>query len=192
MSLVFGICSWISEESQLPELKRCLESVKDYRVIIIDGKWKDIDSPIHASIAQAYATYRQYSNVQVMVSLGRHEWENRNLYLQKCQPGDTLIVLDTDEYVTFEHTPAVKGLADDSFHVNGYDKGKGGKVRLNRGYMDPINSYHADRHNRMFCNSEKLTFNALCEGITIHHDKTYRTPKREKMMLTRNQLKEFR
>lgn len=191
MSIVFGICSWISEVSQLPELKRCLESVKGYRVIIIDGKWYDIDSPLQVSIPEAFEAYKKYDNVEVVTSIGNHEWENRNMYLTRCKMIDVLIVLDTDEYIIQEYTPTLPEITK-SFHVIGYDKGKGGEVRLNRGYTDPINSYHNDRHNKVFCKGKQLNFDSLCTGITIHHDKSYRSKSREKAMYTRNHLEEYR
>lgn len=191
MSIVFGICSWISEKSQIPELERCLESVKGYKVIIVDGKWYDIDSDKLTSISEAFDIYKKYPNVEAVVSINHNEWENRNIYLAKCNNMDNLIVLDTDEYIIQEHTPTLNETVD-SFHVIGHDKGKGGEVRLNRGYIFPNESRHQDRHNAIFRNGKKLEFNALCKGITIHHDKSFRSPKREKLMYVRNHLRDHR
>ena len=61
--IVFGISCYISEESQIPELKRCLESVKNYKVILVDGKWYDFRGESDLSLPSARKLINSYTSI---------------------------------------------------------------------------------------------------------------------------------
>ena len=187
------MCCWISEVQQLPELKRCLDSVERFRVILINGKWYDVKGKHPISIREARELIDSYPNVLRINYPGHHEWEARNKYLEQCSDHDTLIVLDTDEYlqITGYFEKYITSLP--SFKVKGYDARRGGIVRENRGIRYPGQTRHRDRHNELWWNGEKLTFEGdPPEHLLIHHDKSYRSPHITQIMKERNRLRPYR
>ena len=192
MNIVFGVCCWISEESQLGELRRCLDSVKEYRVILVNGKWYDIEGDYPDSLPEAHEIISRYPNVEVITAINRHEWENRNLYLERCNEDDVLIVLDTDEYV--EGVISEQEISDDdSFMVMGVSKRHGGDVVLKRGIRYPSETRHKDRHNEYWRNDTKLRFFGRIPNIfKIIEDKSYRSDDIGITMKKRAQLRPFR
>lgn len=194
--LVIGVVCWIHEKSQLPELRQCLDSLKQFRVILVDGKWYDIDHDQLTSIPEAYEMFKKYPNVEVITAVNRHEWQNRNLYLERCTPKDILIWVDTDEWL--EVTGDVKELQyrlNPAFEV--HFRGKmytDGDVRQIRGLMYPSETRHTDRHNQAWYQGKEILCNAARpkDCIILHHDKSYRSEEREKAMRIRNRLKPFR
>jgi len=190
------------EISQLPELKRCLDSVKQFRVILVDGKWYDMEGEQHTSIPEAYKLFKKYPNVEVIVSVNRHEWENRNLYLERCKDDDVLIWVDTDEWV---ETPIPilgeymnnKLESDKSpmYAVSFKGKAHGaGTYRQNRLVAFPTKTRHRDRHNELWYKDNQIIKGKLpiVDLILVHHDKSFRSEERETAMRIRNKLKPFR
>lgn len=190
--MVFGICCWISEASQIPELRRCLESVKDYRAILVDGKWYDIEGDRETSLPLAIEIIDSYPNVERITAINRHEWENRNLYLERCSKDDVLIVLDTDEFIIKTNDDITIPLKD-SFMVRGISKRHGGEVVLKRGITYPSETRHMDRHNEYWRKGCKLMFDSLLlEELTIVEDRSFRSENNKQIMKTRGSQRPYR
>ena len=201
--LVIGVVCWITEESQIPELRRCLDSLKEFRVILVDGKWYDMEGEQHTSIPKAYDMFAQYPNVEVIVSINKHEWENRNLYLERCKEDDFLIWIDTDEWLEVNISPLkhiddlfdYKNTGEQMVSVLFQGKAHGaGIYETKRGVLYPSKTRHRDRHNELWCDGKEITQGRLNNifGLIIHHDKSFRSEGRENAMRIRNRLKPFR
>ena len=198
--LVFGVACWIYEKSQLPEVKRCLDSIKDYRVILVDGKWYDMEgSDSLLSIPELDDLLADYPNVERVNAPNMHEWETRNIYLERCKPDDILLWLDTDEW--FEVTDKANfmdnltKITTPMFLVDYVDKRMGPNAVRVQGIRYPSETRHRDRHNELWYKDKPAWNTAVrpaVQGIRHHSDKTYRSEEREKVMLTRNKLKPFR
>ena len=66
--LSIGIPVWINDVKQLPELERCLDSVMDFPVFIVNGKWYDIEGDYPRSIPEAIELMESYTNVEIIDS----------------------------------------------------------------------------------------------------------------------------
>ena len=195
MSIVFGICCWIPEKSQLPELKRCLESVKNYPVFLINGKWYDIEGDYPTSIPEAVSLIDSYPNVTRINYANHHEWESRNMYLEQCTANDCLIILDTDEYIEITGFFECNILDTPMFRLHVEDPRIGGTDYQKRGVRWPHLTRHRDRHNQLWYKDKEIWSNvgeSTPEGIIIYHDKTYRSEKIKEAMKKRNYLRPFR
>lgn len=190
--IVFGICCWIPEASQLPELKRCLDSVKDFKVIVVNGKWYDIEGEHPYSIPEARSLMESYPNVTRIDYANHHEWEARNKYLEECNNDDVLIWLDTDEWFEYDHFWEARG--DTSIGLIDFYNRIGGLAWQRRIIINAGLCRHRDRHNQLWYGNRELFATPLpsIKGIRIYHDKQHRSEKREKAMYTRNRLKPYR
>jgi len=197
-----GIVSWISEESQVPELERCLDSLTSfYPVIIINGKWDDVKGDNPRSVLEAIDLMESYSNVMWFDSPNQPEFINRNEYLIQATKMDCnyLIWVDTDEWVElpcgyeflcnsikkrFEKQPDCY-----TFLVHYFDKRMGGCCYKRRGIRYPTFTRHRNKHNELwFVDKEVLRYPAKApNGLIIHQDKIFRTHKREEKMKIRNE-----
>ena len=199
-NIVFGVCCYISEKEQIPELERLLESLRGFKVFLIDGKWKDFDDKTdnYISIPEAYEAIGKYSNVITMASYNGLEWQNRNLYLKCCKRSDILIWIDTDEWLEIQDKDQMlkecKKIKKPMFLVNFYDKRFGGECLQRRGYRYPKGTHHKDRHNQAYYKKEEIfAYPAKApKGFVIHQDKSFRSVERELDMKVRNQKEPFR
>ena len=200
MNIAIGLVCWIDKKRQLPELKRCLDSLTDfYPVIVVNGKWNDIKGDSPRSIPEAIELIGSYSNVIYIESPNQPEFINRNKYLiQATKMGcDCLIWVDSDEYVELSnYDNLVKEIKDVftkepdeyTFLVNFYDKRMGGACWQKRGVRYPAFSRHRNRHNELwFVNKQILKHTAKPPpSLVIHQDKYYRSLEREYIMSKRN------
>jgi hypothetical protein len=197
MNLAIGICSWIHEKSQLPELERCLNSISDfYPVYVVDGKWSDLQMQGGRSIQEAIELITSYSNTTLIERPNRLEPQNRNEYLRKSYGNEALMVLDTDEYVEYDSTflDNLETFRNDNPQNLGcsvmfHSKPTGGYSVAPRVIFNPSMCRYRDQHNFIyFMNRQVLdrTSREYCAGLTIFEDKAYRTKFREEKLRERN------
>jgi len=191
--IVIGICCWISEVRQLTELKRCLDSVNDFKVIVINGKWYDIKGPHPYSIPEARSLLLSYPNVTTINYANHHEWEARNKYLEMCKDTDVLIWLDTDEWFEMDFHWEVRGNIPSVALIEFFNR-IGGTAYQRRVIINAGQCRHTDRHNQIWAGGKELFANPspAIKGVRIYHDKQYRSIPREKAMQIRNKLKPYR
>jgi hypothetical protein len=194
--LGIGIVSFIETRDELPELKRCLDSIESFfPVILIDGKWKDYPSEITTSIIEVDEIIDNYSNIIHIKSPNLTEAQNRNKYLKFDM--DYMIILDTDEYLEFPlgFEFFLRGL-DDMFRnkselcafAHAESEQNGGYVRMPRIIKHPNILHYGIKHNELLIGKKnvlKYPLNAP-RGLIIHHDKTLRTENRKEKMINRN------
>ena len=196
-----GVVVWIEEKEQLPELERCLDSLTNfYPVIVINGKWGDIEGANPRSISKAYELIDSYSNVIHLESPNNAEYVNRNKYIIQARKMDCdcLIWVDSDEWVELPlgYDFLCRGIRDvfrkqpdrHTFLVHFYDERFGGCCYKKRGIRHPASSLHRNKHNELwYHNNEILRYPAKApRGLIIHQDKKFRTQKREENMKDRN------
>lgn len=200
LNIAIGLVCWIDKITQLPELQRCLDSLTDfYPVIIVNGKWNDINGDNPRSIPEAIELIGSYSNVIYIESPNQPEFINRNKYLiQATKMGcDYLIWIDSDEYVeSVNYNNLVKEIDNIftnepdkyTFLINFYDKRMGGACWQKRGVRHPAFSRHRNRHNELwFVDKQILKYPAKAPpSLVIHQDKYYRSLEREFIMNKRN------
>ena len=202
MRIAIGIVTWIPRIEQLPELERCLDSLTDfYPVIVVNGKWNDVEGKHPRSIPEAYELINSYSNVIHIESPDKPGFVNRNKYLIQAtkMECDCLIWVDSDEWIELPcgYDFLVNGIKDVykregnkyTFLVHFYDKRFGGCCFQKRGVKHPSFSRHKNRHNELwFLNNQILQYPAKApRGLIIHQDKSYRSLERENSMKKRNE-----
>jgi len=196
-----GVLVWVPYEKQLPELERCLDSLTDfYPVIVVNGKWDDIEGKYARSIPEAYDLIGSYSNTIHIESPNEPEFVNRNKYLIQATKMDCdfLFWVDSDEWVELPcgYDFLVNGIKDvykrepDKYTnlVHFFDPRSGGVCFQKRGVRYPSFSRHKNKHNELwFTGNQVLQYPAKApRGLIIHHDKSYRSLEREKTMQKRN------
>jgi glycosyltransferase involved in cell wall biosynthesis len=185
------------------ELKRCLDSLKDFEhVIVIDGKWFDFD-PNNSVINSTDGTIelaKSYPNTKVITTAG-YEYQNRQMYIDEAAKLGCkyLFWVDSDEYVkmdkgydyfveqlekTFENNP-------DKFAslINFHDVRMGGNCWQIRLISHLSEMKHRDRHNQIWYRNMEVIGNHVKDapdGIRIYQEKNFRTPEREELMRCRN------
>jgi hypothetical protein len=168
---------------------------------LVDGKWYDIKDDQFTSIPEAYDIFKEYPNVEVITAVNRHEWQNRNLYLERCAKDDFLIWIDTDEWLEVTNSSYESDLF--AAHMSNIPmmsipfEGKAhgaGTYQQNRIVIFPAKTMHRDRHNELWYNGTQIIQGKLprIHGLLVHHDKSYRSEEREKAMFIRNRLRPFR
>jgi hypothetical protein len=194
-----GVVCWISEKSQLPELKRCLDSLVDFPVIIVSGKWNDIEGDNHFNIPEANKLIDSYPNVLHKGCYDQSEAYNRNQYLIDNQ-SDFLFWVDTDEWIEMPLGKEffLRGLIDlfkkddYSSQVHWYSHQPTGKI--NMGKQKRIIQYpgklrHRDKHNQLYFGDKEVLRDGIKHhaprGLIIHQDKTFRSKQRELDMFNR-------
>ena len=197
MNIAVGVVCWIEDNKQLPELKRCLDSLTDfYPVIVINGKWDDFAGTNIYSTNEANDLIDSYSNVIHLQSANKPEFVNRNKYLiQAMTMGvDFLFWVDTDEWIDmplgkefFERGLQYIWKDEKSCYFHYYDERLGGVSMQKRGVRYPSFSRHKLRHNELFFNDQNILTNPARapRGIVINSSKEYRSESREKRMKQR-------
>jgi hypothetical protein len=190
-----GLLVWIEDDSQLPELERCLDSLKDFNVIVINGKWIDIAGNKPISTDRTIDLINSYNNVTHIYSVNNTEAHNRNLALSVANKmnREVLFWVDTDEYVELPcgYEFFLRGLEfGDKYTCYSHyeDKGRGGSCRMIRGIRDVKNVTLTNRHNEWIrdgTNIYKDSYQAP-RGLIIYSDRKYRSEERQAKMLNRN------
>lgn len=85
----------------MPLLKLCVESVYNQvdRIIAIDGKYKDFPNYNWYSTDGSIEYLLSLEKVELVFAADLYEANKRNVYMDMLDPGDTVLVLDGDEYV---------------------------------------------------------------------------------------------
>jgi hypothetical protein len=198
MNIGIGVVCWIETDEQLPELKRCLESLESfYPVFLVNGKWSDMSGDNPRSTDKANDLIDSYSNIIHIQSPNQPEFINRNkcLELAMIWNCDYLIWVDTDEWLEMPLGKdfMLRGIEDHKFefvsYVHYYSDIFGGSCKQRRLLKYPSFLRHRLRHNELFFGDYEVYKNCKKtgpRGFIIHQDKNYRSVKREQNMLIRN------
>lgn len=199
IKLGIGVVCYIEDKSELPELKRCLDSLESfYPVIIIDGRWNDFKGKYSSSIQEAVDIINSYSNTIHIISANNSEAFNRNLYLINAARFnlDYIMTVDTDEYVVMYHGKDffLRGVSDVfhnkkelSCYIHCYGKQHGGVFRTIKILKDPNSLEYHEAHNRVYHGNTNIISSPLMapRGLILYHDKEFRGEKREGKMINR-------
>lgn len=200
MNISIGVLVWIEDNSQLPELKRCLDSLVDFDVIVVNGKWNDMGGLYPESTTEANVLIDSYDNIKHIKSPNKPEYENRNTYLRWCMRSkpDFLFWVDTDEWIQmpFGRDFFERGVRDifrgdnKSCLMHYYSDRHGGVSMQIRGIRYPFLVRHIDRHNEIFFGKVNILADPAPapRGLVIMSDKIYRTIDREDRMIKRNKM----
>lgn len=175
----FGIVCWIGEDSEVPALKRCLDSVKDYPVILVNGKWNDMEGDNPISTQKARELIKSYDNIKYIESPNQSEAYNRNILYRECET-EYLIWLDTDEWVRIEDYFKID--IKDRALIHYYDPGRGGYCLMPRVFRNPKRLSNSKYHNSVITQDMEDP----PTGITIYSDRKYKSMKRRNAMFKRN------
>jgi len=196
-----GLTCWIEDKFQLPELKRCLDSLVDfYPVIVVNGKWNDMKGENSRSIPEAQDLIDSYPNTIHFLEPNMPEYQNRNKCLIQAgkMGSDYLIWVDSDEWIEMPLGIEffLRGLKDIFSNAKDmcsychfFDIGRGGNCRMPRIIRYPMFIRMRKKHNEWYFidkNIRKRPLNAP-RGLIIHSDKSYRTDDRHMRMFNRNQ-----
>ena len=197
-----GVLVWIESKHQLPELKRCLDSLTDfYPVIIVNGKWKDIIGDNPRSIPEAIELIDSYSNIILIDSPNQLEPVNRNKFIVQGMKMDCdmMFWIDSDEWIELPcgYDFFVKGMENVfkkqpdclSFHLHFFDPRFGGESLQKRGIRYPAFMRHRDRHNQLWFLDKEVLGHYTAKpprGLIVYQDKSFRTKEHELEMRRRN------
>ena len=197
--VVIGVVCWIPDNIMLPELKRCLDSLVEFDVILVNGKWDDIKGDNPRSTLEAQIVIDSYANVTHILSPNKSEAHNRNIYLENTN-ADFLFWVDTDEYIEMPLGKEffIRGIADlfkkddYSSQVHSYVHQENGKINMGkqkRLIQYPNKMRHRDKHNKLYFGDKEILANEIKyhapRGLIVHADKNFRTKEREQQMLNR-------
>lgn len=195
-----GLTCWIGDNSELPELERCLNSLVDfYPVIVVNGKWDDIEGKNARSTPEANELIESYSNVIHFSSPNKPEFHNRNECLINAGKFlcDYLIFVDSDEYIEMPLgkefflnglNDVFEGKTELCSYAHYFDIGRGGNARMHRIIRYPMFVRMRNRHNEWFFNKIDIRKRPLKapRGLVIHSDKSFRKKERHEAMKKRN------
>ena len=198
VNIGIGVVCWIETDEQLPELKRCLDSLQSfYPVFVINGKWNDMSGNNPRSTDKANDLIDSYSNIIHISSPNQPEFVNRNKYLELAMKYnlDYLMWVDSDEWIDMPLGKEfmVRGILDHNFDfascVHYYSKRHGGSSKQKRLIKYPGFLRHRLKHNELFFVDKEVLANCQNKsprGFTIYSDKNYRSVGREQNMKKRN------
>jgi len=93
--IAFGICWWND-----PSIFRTLESIpKEFKKIVVDGKFKFVDSPNILSDEKLRDRVKNYTNTELIDAPNLLEPEKRNVYLNNMYDYKYGFLIDSDEYI---------------------------------------------------------------------------------------------
>jgi len=199
MNIGIGVVCWIETDEQLPELKRCLDSlVEFYPVFVINGKWNDMSGDNPRSTDKANDLIDSYSNIIHITSPNQPEFVNRNKYLELAMKFnlDYLFYVDSDEWIEMPLGKDffIKGI-EDTFKdkdqmcafIHGNSNGRGGPFRTQKLYRYPGFLRHRKKHNELFFIDKNVWKDALPapRGMIIHHEKDLRPTEKQTQMILR-------
>ena len=87
--------------NDIPTIKRCIQSVYNQvdRIIAVDGKYKDFPGGSWYSTDGTIEYLCSLDKVELLFGAGLFEADKRNIYMDALNEGDTVLVLDGDEFV---------------------------------------------------------------------------------------------
>jgi len=195
-SISVGLITWIEDNDQLPELKRCLDSLTDfYPVIVVNGKWNDFKGKNPRSTDEANELIGSYSNVIHIQSPDKPEWYNRNLAIDTANKMgyNILFWVDSDEWVEMPlgldfFTKSIDFQDKHTCYMHYYDDGKGGNCRMIRLIKDLDKVKINKKHNEWLIDNTNIFKDPAPapRGITIYSDNKYRSEDRKIRMKQRN------
>jgi len=184
------------------ELERCLDSLKDFKVIVVDGKWNDFidNNDSYKSTDGTIELAQSYSNVILLESPNNSEAFNRNQYIiEGMKMGcDIMFWVDSDEWVELPCgydflCHGIERVLNDpekhTFLVHYFDVRRGGVCFQKRGIRYPAFTRHKGKHNELWFNNKEVLKNNCAKapaGLIIHTDKKFRSDEREDRMKKRN------
>ena len=193
--IAIGITCWIENNSQLPELERCLDSLTDfYPVIVVNGKWNDIEGTNPRGTAESHELVDSYSNTIQLESPNQPEFINRNKCLTQAGKMlcDYLIWVDTDEYIEI---PCGKDWFAKNLTESFSSSDFCARVYFDEGTSRRIIRYPMfvrmnNKHNEWWFNGRDVRKTQLkpIDGLIIYHDKRYRSDDTRTKMLNRKVL----
>jgi len=85
----------------MPILKQCIESVYNQvdRIIAIDGRYKDFPGRGWYSTDGTIEYLLSLDKVELIFAADMYEADKRNIYMELLKDGDTVLILDGDEYI---------------------------------------------------------------------------------------------
>ena len=145
-----------------PLIRDCVESIYDKvdKIIAVDGSY--IDFPGSGSSTDGTLEYLDsLLKVEVITTIGLTEIEKRNAYLSKCNDGDVIINLDTDEVLIGE----IPSLGSDFGIIDLHDgHSKHVQVRASRFFRFKGGIHYQNTHCTLYDKDNKI-INKLHEVI---------------------------
>jgi hypothetical protein len=202
VNIGIGVVCWIETDEQLPELKRCLDSLQSfYPVFVINGKWNDMSGNNPRSTDKANDLIDSYSNIIHISSPNQPEFVNRNKYLELAMKYnlDYLMWVDSDEWIDMPLGKDffIKGI-EDTFkdkqemcaYIHCYSSGRGGPFRTQKLYHYPGFLRHRLKHNELFFIEHNVWENPLPapRGMIVNHEKDLRPELKKQQMLNRRNI----
>ena len=94
-----AIIGCINCYNDMPLIEDCIESIYDKvdKIICVDGSYDDYPNGSGLSIDGTIGYLESLDKIDLITVKGATEVEKRNLYLTKCNEGDVIINLDSDE-----------------------------------------------------------------------------------------------
>ncbi len=196
-----GVLCHIPDLFQMPELKRCLDSLVEFPVIVVSGKWNDIQSTSNYNHPEVNNLIESYGNVTHIFTQDMSEAETRNTYLEECD--DTvrfLFWVDTDEWIEMPlgkdfFLRGITDLFDDedfSSQVHEIMHQRNGVdliCKQKRLVQYPSLLRHKDKHNAMYHGKREILAgeikNHAPRGMILHSEKSYRSKERDNYMFNR-------
>jgi len=87
--------------NDMPMIKDCINSVYSQvdRIIAVDGKYRDFPASSHYSTDGTIEFLLSLDKVELVFAADMFEADKRNIYMDMLNTGDTVLVLDGDEYI---------------------------------------------------------------------------------------------
>jgi len=87
--------------NDMPVIKDCVASIYEQvaRIIAVDGKYKDFPGDNQYSTDGTIEFLAGLGKVELIFAAGLFEADKRNIYMDRLNPGDTVLVIDGDEVV---------------------------------------------------------------------------------------------
>ena len=181
MKIGLGCNSWNQPEG----LARLLESCKDFdRLLVIDGRYyQRSDGPEFSGYDDICKKY----NAELYLKSNCPEYQKRNLYFEKAEDLDCIIILDDDEILTkwnrktFEDSlEARKHPEKFAYNIRFWENNQ--QYEVPRVIITPTQCYYKDRHNMIWSGKSEILGRLIgptIDGIEAKHDKILRESFRE-------------
>ena len=91
----------INYYNDMPLIKDCVESIYQQvdRIIVVDGKYRDFPTSAWYSTDGTLEYLSSLNKVEIVFAANLFEAAKRNVYMDMLDSGDTVLILDADEYV---------------------------------------------------------------------------------------------
>ena len=173
--------SWNQPEG----LARLLESCKEFdRKMVIDGRYYERkDGPEYSGYEDICKKY----DAELYLKSNCKEYEKRNIYFEKADDLDCVIIIDDDETPTkwnrktFEESLEARKTQDRfAYNVNFWENNT--LYEIPRVFINPTKCYYKDRHNMVWSGNMEILGRMIgprIDGIELKHDKHFRESFRE-------------